>query len=173
MRRQHSKTDKRKALLPALAFAALLVVSGCGLGINTAPQLSLADIGMERFGFLEQGLSLSLRVQNPNGYSMEIHGLSCTLDIDGQRFAQGVSAQQVRVPAYGDTIMKVSVSAGTGSVLRQLQALAQGGRDAIDYRLQGQAEVSGLGQVPFDQRGDIPLPSLLGQPSQAPSRRSF
>lgn len=152
------------------ALAALLI-SGCGaMGVRQRPQVSLADVGLERIGLFEQRLSLALRVQNPNGSDMEIRGLSCTLDINGQRFAQGGSSQRVTVPAYGDTLLKVSANAGTGSVLRQLQAFAVGGRETIDYRLQGLAEVSGLGQVPFDQAGDIPLTPLLGKPAQ-PGRK--
>lgn len=154
----------------ALAWVALLL-SGCGaMGVKQRPQVSLANVGLESIGLFEQRLSLSLRVQNPNDSDMEIRGLSCTLDINGQRFAQGGSSQPVMVPAYGDTLMKVSANAGTGSVLRQIQSLASGGREAIDYRLQGQADVSGLGQVPFDQVGDIPLMSLMGKPAQ-PGRK--
>lgn len=149
-----------------LAWASLLV-SGCGtLAVHQPPQLSLADLGLESIGLFEQRLTLSLRIQNPNGSVMEIKGLSCTLAINGQHFAQGVSSRPVRIPGYSDQILEVSANAGTGSILRQLQTLAQGKRETIEYRLQGMAQVSGLGQVPFDQVGDIPLLSLPAQPSQ-------
>ncbi|MDD5757521.1 MAG: LEA type 2 family protein [Desulfobulbaceae bacterium] len=163
---EQSLVSKHFCLLVILALAALFL-SGCGaMGVKERPQVSLANVGLESIGLFEQRLALSLRVQNPNGSDMEIRGLSCTLDINGQRFAQGGSSKPVTVPAYGDMLMKVNANAGTGSVLRQIQSLAVGGREAIDYRLQGRADVNGLGLVPFDQVGDIPLMSLLGQPAQ-------
>lgn len=163
---KQSFAHTRWLLLTALAWAALLF-SGCGtMGVSKPPQWSLADVGLESVGLLEQRLSLSLRVQNPNASDIEVRGLTCTLDINGERFAQGVRSQPVTIPSYSDALIKVSANVGTGSILRQLQTMALGGRESIDYHLLGQAEVSGLGQVPIDQVGDIPLPSLLGQPSQ-------
>lgn len=163
--------SKRWLLVAGLAWVALLF-PGCGtIGGSKPPQLSLADVGLESVGLFEQRLSLVLRVQNPNASDMEIRGLACTLDVNGQHFAQGASPRPVMVPGFGDALVNVSANVGTGSVVRQLQTLAQGGREAIDYRLQGQIEVRGQGQVPFEQVGDIPLPSLLGQPPQ--SQRSL
>ena len=163
--------NKRWLLLLALAWAALLC-SGCGaMSGGKPPQLSLVNIGLEGVGLFEQRMSLALRVQNPNAAEMKIRGLSCTLDINGLRFAQGVSARPVEIPGYGDSLMKVSANVGTGSVLRQLQSLAAGSREAIDYHLQGHAEVSGQGQVPFDQVGDIPLSLLLGEEPVESGRR--
>ena len=165
--KQISHTIKRALLLSALlAWTTFLLIGCVTREVNKPPLLSLANVGLESIGLFEQRLSLSLRVQNPNETTMEIRGLSCTLDINGQRFAQGVHSRPFTVAGYSDTVVTVSANASTGSVLRQVQTMAQGGRESIDYHLRGDAEVKGLGQIPFDQLGDIPLLSLLGEPSR-------
>lgn len=146
---------------------ALLVLSGACTGLlglpSEPPRVSLTDIGIEQLGLLEQKLRLGLRVQNPNDAEIAIAGLSFSVEVNGQPFAQGVSDHAVRVPRYGEATLQVSAVTGLASLWRQLRELQKGGRESIGYRLQGRLNLEGGLSVPFDHRGEVPLPWLLGE----------
>lgn len=154
-----------------LALSSVFVVGCAGLvgAPSEPPRVSLADIGIEEIGLLEQKLRLELRVQNPNEVTIGIAGLSYVLEVNGRKFADGVSDQAVRVPRFGEATLNVGAVTGLAGMLRQFRELQKGGREVIDYRLSGKLMLESGGSVPFEQRGEVPLPSLFGDP--APARR--
>jgi hypothetical protein len=39
--------------------------------------------------------------------------------------------------------------------------LQKGGRERIDYRIVGRLNLSGIGTVPFERRGDLQMPAVV------------
>lgn len=162
--------EKKTASTAALAMlkATLLTMAWLGLagcaalgGLAQKPEVQLTDLELTEFGLLEQRYLLRLRVINPNPVSLPLEGLTLSAEINGQPFARGVAAQPVLIPAHGQALVDVQASSSLASVLRQWRALQQAGREQMAYRIHGELTVGGLGRIPFDKLGDIPLPTVL------------
>lgn len=155
------------------AYLVLALVSGCASlgGISQSPSVTLADIGLEDFGLLEQRFALRLRVQNPNNVDIPVSGLTYELEVNGEKFARGVSDKAVTVPRYGEAVLDVSAVSNLSSLLRQLSEMEKAGKESITYRLKGQLNLGNWGNaVPFDHRGEVALPKLPAFSPAKPGR---
>jgi LEA14-like dessication related protein len=143
----------------ATALALVAVLAGCaGLGRDvTPPDVYLVNLRPVSLGLFEQRLALDLRVQNPNDFALRLDGLRFDLDLDGVPFARGVSDRDICVPALGEGVVPVTVSAATADVVDRALELARGG--ALPYELSGQAILAGpFGiPVPFRHVGEVRL----------------
>lgn len=146
----------------AAAFACALALAACAT-ISQRPEVSLSGLDIQEIGLLEQRFGLRLRVLNPNDADISIDGLSYELEVNGQAFAKGVSNRAVTVPRMGEAVVEVSAISNLGGLLRQLNELHKGGREAVTYRLTGRLNAGGLGSVPFEHQGEVALPRLPGE----------
>jgi LEA14-like dessication related protein len=159
-----------QARLPRAAVALVLavLVAGCAsLGTKLeAPRLSLVGIQLQDASFFEQRLLVRLRVQNPNDLVLPVNGLDVSFELDGEHFAEGVSARSFEVPALGEAEFDMLVTANAATaVLRILEKGKGKGKrvDTLDYRIRGKlsTRLGLLRSVPFDERGTISLDSLV------------
>ena len=143
------------------AVAALLALAtACSLFAPhfVAPRLSLVNVELVRADLLSQHLRVRVHVQNPNDRVLPVKGLTYTLYVEGESFAQGESAASFTVPALGEAEFDMNVVANaTGALLRLLRADARA--NAIEYRLAGRVDLSSgwLRSVPFEERGTFRL----------------
>jgi LEA14-like dessication related protein len=137
----------------SIALAAL-GLSGCSLFVPKLekPTLSVVSVQMLKSDLWHQELKVRMRVQNPNDRELPVKGLSYALDVDGQEFAHGMSAESFVVPALGEAEFDMSVSANMASMLIKL--LSQGGNQ-VDYRITGKIALSSglLRSIPFNDHG--------------------
>ena len=143
----------------------LLFLAGCaGLPVNTeAPRVTLVDMQVTDMRLFEQRYALTLRVQNPNPFDLDVVGLDFRLSLNGESFADGVSNQPVRVPAYGEVVTEVEVSSSLLSIFEQFRRLSEGQAGALSYRIDGSVALGeGWMRLPFERAGTI------GGPLRAP-----
>ena len=140
-------------------FTAVLM-SGCA-GIHTraeAPSISLSNLEILKVGLLEQRYRLKLRIQNPNDFALPISGMKYQLDINDQKFANGVSRQAVTIPAFGEGMMDVEVFSNFGRIMEQFSGLASGRMQKVSYRLFGSVSMAhSVVKLPFEYKGDVGL----------------
>ena len=141
-----------------------LTLSGCagggfGGGLEP-PEVTLADIEFQGAGLVEQRLGLVLRLRNPNEEDLDLDGLKVTLDLDGDRFAAGSTAEDITIPGLDEETVTVDVVSPTADVLAQLRGVT-GLRD-IDYEISGTAFLKDDRKLPFEEDGTVRL-SGLGQ----------
>ncbi|HPT48993.1 MAG TPA: LEA type 2 family protein [Accumulibacter sp.] len=143
-----------------LLLCMLLLLGGCaGLsGLTQKPELSVAGLQLAHLGLFEQRFALKLRVQNPNEVELPIDGLVFEIEVNGQAFVKGLSDKAVTVPRFGEAVIEVQATSKLANALKQWRELQKSGRERIDYRLFGRLRLAGIGNVPFDRRGDLPLP---------------
>ena len=149
---------RRRALVAAAA--AVLLLGACAsvpLGLD-APQVSLSDVSLQGGGLFEQRIGLVLRVVNPNRRELAIDGLTFDVELNGKKFAHGVSDKALTIPGLGEALIDVSAVTSLGDVLRQLGALGE--RRGIVYRLYGKVLMSGFGALPFERKGEVSLPDI-------------
>lgn len=152
----------------ALPLVLAFLAAGCAsLGTPLeAPRLSLVGIQLQDASFFEQRLLVRLRVKNPNDLVLPVKGLDVSFELDGEHFAEGVSARSFDVPALGEAEFDMLVTANAATaVLRILEKGKGKGKRAetLDYRIRGKlsTRLGLLRSVPFDERGTISLDSLL------------
>lgn len=145
----------------------LLLLAGCSLVYPKlkAPQLSIVSAQVQKGDFWTQHVKLRVHVHNPNNRTFPIKGLTYTLDLDGQPFAQGESDTSFVLPAGGDAEFDTTVRVNLASTLIRLL-----GRDrdrTVEYHIRGKVSFSaGLWlwrSVHFDQRGEVRPRDLLAR----------
>lgn len=155
--------------LPVLLFLLSLLLNSCvslwSSQDMAAPTVSLAAIELQGIKGLETIFLLKLRIMNLNDEPLEIHGLNCGVQINGNFFATGVSDEPVTLPASGTAVLQVTVYTSmidiAGSIIALLQEDVQhSGPPAkpVEYELTGELRLGEQGErtVPFQLQGDFP-----------------
>jgi LEA14-like dessication related protein len=123
------------------------------------PRVNIANITAQEVKLFEQVFDLELRVQNPNDLSLEINGLAFDLEVNGKRFATGVSDQNVTVNRFSSAVIHVEAITTLWGFLRQIAEYQQTRTPRVTYRLKGSI-YSGSPSVklPFDDSGEFNVP---------------
>lgn len=153
---------RRRQFLPA----GLLLLAGCAalpgrdpLNVQVANLEPLEGEGME-LRFL-----CVLRVQNPNDTEHPFRGVALDLQVRGSSFASGVADVSGTVPAFGEVVLRVPVTASAVSLARLGIGLFMGEeKTRLDYHVRGR-----VGSARFESRGEIPFPGLPGTGPTIPS----
>lgn len=152
-----------KIIIAACLF--LFTMAGCaGVGQRLEPpQVKLATIKVEEFSVLETVFEIHLRVFNTNDTALQIKGLQCELEINGQPFAMGISDADVEIPSYGTQLLPVRAYASLFDMIKSLQGMQD--HDQLKYHIKGKVRL-GAGAFPsvlgFDSEGNISLPEIPG-----------
>ncbi len=123
------------------------------------PKISIANIAPKDFAIFEQRFDVHLRIQNPNEKDLGINGMRFDIDLNEQKFANGMSGEKVIIPRFGSQVVNVEVITGISSFLRQFQELNKTGAGKVRYRIRGTAFVDspGIFKLPFDEKDEIDL----------------
>jgi len=141
----------------ALVLVLILLQAACSLSAlrPDPPQVSLADLRLEKLGVFEQRYGLTLRLRNPNDYPLKVAGLDFTVALNGRRFADGVAPDGFSLPANGESTVDVTVTSDLGSVLDLIREWSAG-EQGLTYRLSGHARLADWGMsVPFERTGQL------------------
>lgn len=103
-----------------------------------------------------------LRIQNPNDLPLDFNGVSVQMDVQGQRFATGVSDTAGSVPRFGETIVDVPVSISVFRIARQaIGVMTNGDRDKLAYEMTGKLAGPAFNSVHFKSNGELKLPAEI------------
>ena len=149
-------------MLRMLLLSLVLLLSSCASLVPPKPEVSLAGVELVQAGLFEQRFALRLRVQNAGGLALPINGLVFEVELNGQPFAHGVSAEPVTVPGPGEAVVTVNAVSNLSSLLRQVRELRDTGGDKLAYRIHGTLDAGPYGRLPFDHGGDVDMSRLLG-----------
>ncbi|MBW2192369.1 MAG: LEA type 2 family protein [Deltaproteobacteria bacterium] len=149
----------------------LTLLAGCaGFGKRLeAPEVSLAHITIQESKGFETTYQIDLRVFNTNEIPLEVKGVDCELEINGRKFAKGVSPTETTVPAYGTELLQVEVYS---SMLEMVSSFLNMVREVqskqappnIEYKITGRLRLgSGKmlpGSFPFKYEGELNLQEI-------------
>ena len=138
------------------------------------PQVKLAALRVAEFSILETVIEIQLRVFNTNDAALEIKGLQCELDINGQPFALGVSDADVEIPSFGTQLVPLRAYASLFDMIKSVQGVQN--QEQLKYHLKGKVRLgAGLypGLLPFESEGNISLPEIPGLQKDSPPSKSF
>jgi LEA14-like dessication related protein len=155
------RTIRRCARFAALFIAAptLLACSYLSPKLET-PRLSIVSVEVVKSEMFEQRLKVRMRVQNPNDRALPVKGLVYDMEVAGEQFAHGISANAFTVPAFGEAEFDMNVTANLAGALFKLI----GSRDALNgeaigYRIAGKVALASgmLRTIPFQETGTFKL----------------
>ncbi|SFM42966.1 LEA type 2 family protein [Nitrosomonas communis] len=139
----------RIVLILFLDMVALLVACTQLGTIKQKPEITLANIELVELGLLEQRFNLQLRIQNPNDVALRINGMTVDLELNGTKFAKGLSDKTVTVPRMSEAVMEVKATSSLGMLWQQLSQLEKSSSDKIDYQNLWTTLSGGAGQHPI------------------------
>jgi LEA14-like dessication related protein len=157
----------RSVLLVLLAFGALLF-AGCA-SLQPREPIQVIVVGVEPLEGegLELRMLIKLRIQNPNDLPVDFNGVSVQMDVQGKRFAAGVSDAAGSVPRFGETIVDVPVSISVFRIARQaIGVLTKEYRGKLAYEMTGRLAGSGFNSVHFSSGGELTLPAKIVERDQ-------
>ena len=144
------------------AFFALsaILLSACAQPsvTDSPPRVNLVDLRPLEMTLFEQRYRVKLRIQNPNDAPLEVRGMDYAIDINKEKFAEGVSDEQFSVPPYGERVVEVTLTSSLMRLIAQFRRLEQRGNLVLDYRLAGRLRVAGLpGSYAFSHEDTLDL----------------
>jgi LEA14-like dessication related protein len=136
----------------------MLLLTGCASMPPGAvsPRVNLVGLQIVDVQLFEQRYALSIRIQNPNPQALSVAGLDFNVALNGKAFADGVSNQQVAIPAFGDSLLTVEVSSSVFRLVDQFRALERNNGQGLRYRISGSVSLQGSWtRLPFERQGVI------------------
>jgi LEA14-like dessication related protein len=148
-------------LLALLAFAVL--VSGCA-NLQRREPIDVIMVGVEPLQGegLELRMLVKLRIQNPNDLPLDFNGVSVTMNVQGKRFATGVSDAGGSVPRFGEAIVNVPVSVSVLRIARQaVGVMSKDFRGTVTYDMNGKLAGPAFNSVRFKSNGEFTVPDEI------------
>lgn len=145
-----------------------LLLGGCAASRFETPDLKVVGVEMQRGDLFEQRFKVHLRVLNPNDRELPVKGITATMDLNGEEFAQGVAGEPFTVPAFGEAEFDMLLSANMASAILKLVSGMRDGKvtESFDYRVYGKLSLASgfMRTIPFEEKGSIKLDDLKGAP---------
>ena len=152
-----------------LLVAGLLVISGCaGLGKRLeSPRVKLASIQVREVKALETVFEIQLRVFNTNDVALNINGIECELELNGDSFAVGVSKADIEIGAFDSQILPLLVYTSVIDMVRGFHNIQKD--EQINYELSGTLKLGGNSfpsVIPFSTEGIVSFKDLMDKKRQ-------
>jgi LEA14-like dessication related protein len=141
----------------------MLLLGGCASLHHPEPiDVIMAGVEPLQSQGMELRMLVKLRIQNPNDLPLDFNGVSVQMDVQGKRFATGVSDTVGSVPRFGETIVSVPVSISVFSIVRQaMDVVTEEYRGKLEYDMSGRLAGPAFNSVRFNSKGEFTLPAEL------------
>jgi LEA14-like dessication related protein len=148
--------------IPLVAIGVLLLGGCASLQRREPVQVIIAGVEPLQGEGLELRMMVKLRVQNPNDLPLDFNGVSVQMDVQGKRFATGVSDAGGSVPRFGETIVDVPVTISAFGIVRQAIAVMNNEfRGKLAYAMSGRLAGPAFNSVRFRSNGEFTLPAEI------------
>jgi LEA14-like dessication related protein len=151
----------------AALLLALAGLAGCAELAQVAkaallpPRLSFESASLEALDLEGATVAFRWRVENPNGFGVDLARFGYRLDVEGKRVVEGEMPSGVKIPASGTAPLAFPVRVRFADVPGFVALVSK--RDEVAYRLSGSAGVRspvGVLDLPLAHEGRLPLPRL-------------
>jgi LEA14-like dessication related protein len=144
----------------SILLLVLQILSGCASLQNREDRIrvTIADLKPLESTLMEQRYLIKIRVQNRSKEALNVDGMSFDLDLNGKRFASGVSNQKATIPGYGESMLEVKLSSTVFGLIKQFGVLQDRQNAAFDYQISGSlSSPDSMLALPFNEQGEINL----------------
>lgn len=143
-----------------LLFFLLQIFSGCASMQmrEDRVRVTIADLRPLESTLMEQRYLVKIRLQNRSKEALTIDGMSFDLDLNGKRFASGVSNQKATIDGFSDSMLEVKLSSTVFGLIKQFSALQDRVDSTFDYQISGSlSSPNSMLAIPFSEKGEINL----------------
>ena len=135
-------------LLSICVLVSLFLLAGCaGFGKTLEPpRINLSNVQFQESKALETVLQIELRVFNTNEVPIRVKGLDCDLELNGKSFAKGVSSVDKEIPAFGTTIVPVTLYSSVVDIFRGIMGLHK--KEKLKFGVSGRLHLEGGFLIP-------------------------
>ena len=142
----------------------LLALSACST-ITTKPlkpSVELVSVIPLNINLSEQKLRFTLKVTNPNSFELPVESVDFIARFNDADIASGKSKHNTVIPANGDALLTLDVTAGIDRLVTTLQTLLQGDTLNLNYDLAGSVQIENWSTpIPFDVTGLMNLDKAI------------
>ena len=141
----------------AVVLSAILM--GCAKPdkLLESPKISIVNIQVQHIKLFETILQIELRITNPNDVPLEIKGIDCNLELNGKKFASGVSDERAEIPPFRSAIIPMTIYSSVFDAFRGL-ATSRKTQD-LHYKIAGKVHLTrGVmfpAVIPFASEGTL------------------
>lgn len=153
---------KTLARLTLLAF--LLSLTACA-SLSGREPVQVSVVGLEPLAGegLELRMLLKLRLQNPDDTALAFNGIFVRMDLQGQRFATGVSNTAGEIPRFGESVVNIPMSVSAFNLMQQaLGAMNAKTPGKVSYELSGKLSGPLFRSISFSAAGELSDPLRQG-----------
>lgn len=121
-----------------------------------SPDISLADIDLDKLTLDSARFVLTIRIKNPNQFDLPLQALQFATSIDGKKFATGNSKMRTTIPANGEGLYKIRIDTKLSSMLKQARDTLLNKDRKVKYDIRGHVSIANWPvPIPFDRSGDL------------------
>ncbi len=152
---------RKKNILPFLFAFIILAITGCASlqRIESRPVITLAKIEIDDVSNFETTLLIELRVFNSSEDAFHVTGIDCELELNGKRFARGISKTDTEIASYSTAKVPVTMYSSVMEMFRGI--INMKGREVFTYLLTGNLRVRdesiNSALIPFSSEGNMPI----------------
>ncbi|WP_316366430.1 LEA type 2 family protein [Candidatus Thiodiazotropha sp. CDECU1] len=131
-------------------------------------RVTIADLRPLESTLMEQRYLVKIRLQNRSREALNIDGMSFDLDLNGKRFASGVSNQTATIDGFSESMLEVKLSSTVFGLIKQFGALQDRQSGTFDYQISGSlSSPESMLALPFSEKGEINLLPSAATPKEA------
>ena len=156
---------KRPMVTPAKPWILLIAMIVCGCAtLNPTfekPAVNVTSIKPIETEGLSPKFEIGLHIVNPNRTELKLHGVACTLAIEGYDLLTGVSKDLPTIDGYGEGDVKLTATASLMKSIQLFADIVNRQRETIAYTLEAKLDLGGLyPNVHVKEKGEFSLSSF-------------
>ncbi|MEH6584774.1 MAG: LEA type 2 family protein [Halioglobus sp.] len=129
----------------SLILMAIALVGCAGLTSDMdPPKVTVESVNALPSEDIGPRFEIKLRVSNPNKQTLDIAGISYTIDLLGKELVSGVTNDVPVIEGYTDEVVTVEAGINMFQLLRLLADLGQAPTDALEYRFAAKIDFNGF-----------------------------
>lgn len=162
------KTGVSRAVIMGLMVLGPWCAQGCAflraaIGFELRrPELSLADVAVEKASINALDLSLTIRVDNPNDVGLEFAKLDYKVKVDGIELAAGIYDKKLSLPPESHVLVKLPLKVQTTQVFTMVSEMFSSSRDFFAEVIATADFVTPVGALAVNFTDKKPLKKLTG-----------
>ena len=125
------------------------------------PTLHFEGAKVREISFVGAGVDLSWAVRNPNEFGLSLASLSYTFKVNGKRLAEGRAEKDLEIAPAGESRITLPFDVRYQEAANILTKFYR--KDEVGWRITGHfgfQTPAGVLEVPYDQKGTLPVPKL-------------